>query len=235
MKTEVLTVGQVPAVLYGDDAPRAFLFLHGQCGYKEEAAFLAETAVPLGWQVLGVDLPQHGGRTDGARLLPWDVVPELQAVMDNMQSRWRHIALHATSIGAYFGLTALQERPLERCLLVSPLLDMQAMIAGMMAQAGVTEAQLAEKKDVETGFGPTLSWDYLCWARQHPVTPLCADTRILYGERDGMISRQTVDAFTSQYGCRLTVMPECEHWFHTPGQLRFLRFWQQQQLEANLT
>ena len=34
----------------------------------------------LGWQVLSVDLPEHGGRQDGAPLLPWAAVPELQAV-----------------------------------------------------------------------------------------------------------------------------------------------------------
>ena len=36
----------------------------------------AELAVPLGWQVLSVDLPEHGGRRDGAPLQLRPVSPE---------------------------------------------------------------------------------------------------------------------------------------------------------------
>lgn len=39
----------------------------------------------MGWQVLSVDLPEHSERTDGAKLLPWIVLPELQYVMQWMR------------------------------------------------------------------------------------------------------------------------------------------------------
>lgn len=30
-------LGHIPAVLYGPDSDRVWLYLHGKCGYKEEA------------------------------------------------------------------------------------------------------------------------------------------------------------------------------------------------------
>ena len=81
MQTQFL-IGKIPAVLYGGNSNQVFLFLHGQGGNKEEAEAFAQTAVERGYQVLGIDLPEHGERTDGVKLLPWEVVPELQDVMD---------------------------------------------------------------------------------------------------------------------------------------------------------
>ncbi|MBR3641499.1 MAG: alpha/beta hydrolase, partial [Oscillibacter sp.] len=52
-----------------------------------------------------------------------------------------------------------------------------------------------------------------------------APTEILYGERDALTSLETMRAFAGRIGARLTVMPNGEHWFHTPEQMRFLREW----------
>ena len=50
----------------------------------------------------------------------------------------------------------------------------------MMIWANVTEDELKEKKEIQTTFGETLSWDYLCYARKsHYEIP----THILYGEK----------------------------------------------------
>ena len=50
---------------------------HGQGGNKTEAAAFAALAAPTGWQVLGIDLPEHGDRTGETDFTPWQVVPEL--------------------------------------------------------------------------------------------------------------------------------------------------------------
>lgn len=57
-----LEIENIPAVLYGDAAEKAYLFVHGQCGCKEEGFAFAEITCPAGYQVVAVDLPEHGTR-----------------------------------------------------------------------------------------------------------------------------------------------------------------------------
>ena len=83
---------------------------------------------------------------------------------------------------------------------------------------------MREKSRIETTFGETLSWEYLCYVRSHPVdwrTP----TKILYGSRDHLTSRETVTAFAKAHQAELTVMENGEHWFHTEEQMAFLDGW----------
>lgn len=225
MTAKFFDIDGIPAVLYGGKSGKVFLFIHGQFGCKEEAERFAEAAVPLGYQVLGIDLPEHGGRQDGVKLLPWEAVPELQKVMQYAKSNWRHISVRATSIGAWFSLLAFSGERLERCLFVSPLLDMTDMIGTLMELAGVSEERLKAEKEIPTEFGQTLSWDYLCYARSHPVGAE-SKTDILYGECDSTIPRRVIDGFIAANPCSLTVMPGGEHWFHTDEQLEFMKNWE---------
>ena len=158
-----------------------------------------------------MDLPEHGGRQDGAPLLPWVAVPELQAVDAYLRTHWRRVSLRATSIGAWLSLQSLGT--VENCLLCSPLLDMKTMITGMMAAAGVTEERLQAEGEIPTAAGPTLSWDYLLWARSHPIRAICRETDILYGSQDAMVPRATVDRFLRENPGRLTVMAMRVPWF----------------------
>ena len=64
-----MIISGIPAALYGKRSDKVFLFVHGQFGCKEEAERFAEVTNPLGWQVLAIDLPEHGGRQDGVKLL----------------------------------------------------------------------------------------------------------------------------------------------------------------------
>ena len=109
MKRQTVTLAGVPAVLYGERSRRAYLYLHGKNGCKEEAERFAATACEAGWQVLAIDLPEHGARKNSPeRLLPWVVVPELQAVYARMKPVWAHIRLYGVSIGAWLAMQALQ-------------------------------------------------------------------------------------------------------------------------------
>ena len=83
---------------------------------------------------------------------------------------------------------------------------------------------LREKGEIETAFGQTLSWPYLCYAREHPLS-WSVPTHILYGGRDAMTSYATISAFAGQIGAALTVMENGEHWFHTEAQMQFLDGW----------
>ena len=140
---------------------------------------------------------------------------------------WLHLFvlnLIANSIGAFFSMHAGIDRMIRKAYFISPIVDMERLILNMMSWANVTEKKLEEKRVIATAFGEDLSWDYLCYVREHPVR-WNAPTRILYGSRDNLTAYETVSAFAETYGAELTVMEDGEHWFHTDGQMRFLDDW----------
>lgn len=228
MKRNHQMIQGIPAVFYGEEAEKGYLFVHGQGGNKEEAAAFAECAIPLGFQVAGIDLPGHGGRAGHlSEFVPWAVVPELRAVLSSLKERWGRVSLRANSIGAYFSMLAFAEEPLEQALLVSPIVDMERLIVHRMDGAGVTEDQLRTRGEISTGFGQSLSWKYLCWVREHPLTGWHCPTKILYAGQDSLTAPDTVRAFAAAHGADLTVYGQGEHWFHTPEQLAVLRDWEE--------
>ena len=224
----------IPAVLYGESSDRVWLFVHGKCGCKEEGAVFAEIMCPKGWQVLAIDLPEHGERQNGKPSFdPWHVVPELCSVLAYARQRWAHIALRATSIGAWFSMQAFTGKPLEKALFVSPVLDMEKLIRDMMLWASVDEKRLEREGEISTDFGEALSWRYLQYTTEYPVTDWNINTAILYAGTDNLTDRATVDDFVHRFGCGLTVMEDGEHWFHTPEQLAVLQGWEEGQTEPN--
>lgn len=136
------------------------------------------------------------------------------------------VILIANSIGAFFALSALSDKNIDHALLISPIVDMENLICRMMQWANVREDDLKAQKQIVTNFGETLSWDYLCYVRKHPVR-WSIPTDILYGENDHLITPKTIRAFARQIGAQLTVMPSGEHWFHTAEQMSFLDHWVQ--------
>ncbi len=227
-----LTIQNIPSVLYGDNSENLYLYIHGRMGCKEEATRLAEIVCPKGYQVLSIDLPGHGERTGGMeRFVPWEVVPELQAVYAFAQKRWKKISLYANSIGAYFSLLAFQETKLEKSLFVSPILNMEKLIHDMMGWADVTEEQLKQAGEIPTDFGETLSWKYLTYAEERRITIWDSPTSILYAGQDHLTARGTVDNFVRWFGCAIMVMENGEHWFHTKEQLAVLDAWLQKETE----
>ena len=232
MKEKHILVQEIPAVLYGDSSESLFLYIHGKMGCKEEAARFAEIVCPKGYQVLSIDLPGHGERTvEMERFVPWEVVPELQAVYGSAQQRWEKISLYANSIGAYFSLLAFREAKLEKSLFVSPILDMEKLIRDMMGWAGVTQERLKEAGEIPTAFGEILSWKYLTYAAEHRITKWDCPTEILYAGQDHLTARKTVDDFAQRFGCMVTVMENGEHWFHTEEQLAVLDAWLHKEME----
>jgi alpha-beta hydrolase superfamily lysophospholipase len=224
-------IGHIPAILYGAESNKVFLFIHGKDGCKEDAAGFADLASRAGWQVLGIDLPEHGERKSGnTEMLPWNVVPELQLMMAYAKQHWNNIAISANSIGAWFSMLSFLGEPIKKCLFVSPILDMEKLIRNMMMWAQVSEEQLQREGFIKTAFGETLSWEYLSYVRGHPVTGWNAPTSILYADHDNITDRETVDDFAKRHHLKLTVMENGEHWFHTPEQLAFSKRWTETEL-----
>lgn len=234
MKKKYFQIQGIPSVLCGEPSKNLYLFIHGQGGCKEEAEPFAKIAGCYGWQVLGIDLPEHGERKEEKNAFdPWHVVPELLTVIKYAKSHWDLIALRANSIGAWFSMLSFANENLERCLFVSPIIDMQQLIKNMMNRAGVLEDQLRLEQTIPTAFGQTLSWEYLSYVKKHPITKWSFPTEILYGDKDNLTEHNIVKSFTSHFRCRLTVMENGEHWFHTPEQLKFLDKWTSTLFETN--
>lgn len=226
MQKECFQIQGIPSILWGEPTKNLYLFVHGKEGCKEEAESFAEIAGRYDWQVLSIDLPEHGERKEEKNTFdPWHAVPELSAVMKYAKSHWNCIALRANSIGAWFSMLSFADERLAKCHFVSPMLDMHRLIQNMMLWAGVSEDQLRLEEAIPTSFGETLSWEYLSYVKKHPIAEWNFPTEILYGGKDSLTERYVVENFTKQFGCRLTVMENGEHWFHTPEQLKVLDQW----------
>ena len=155
---------------------------------------------------------------------PWEAKEEFPEFFAQQRKHCDRLTLVANSIGAFFSLSSLDGALVDSACLISPVVDMEKLIENMMLWADVTEQELAEKLEIPTDFGETLSWKYLCYVREHPIS-WRVPSRILYGEHDNLTSLETISAFAEKTGAALTVMPGGEHWFHTDEQMRFLDDW----------
>ena len=189
------------------------VYVHGKGGSAAEAEHYK--ALFPDSEVVGFDYQSQ---------TPWEAREEFLRFFSEQRKRCDSLALIANSIGAFFSLSSLDETLVDRACFISPVVDMEKLIGDMMQWANVTERELAEKGEIPTDFGETLSWAYLCYVREHPID-WRVPTRILYGAQDNLTSLETISAFAEKLGAELTVMPEGEHWFHTPEQMRFLDAW----------
>ena len=144
--------------------------------------------------------------------------------MDLISQKYESFILIANSIGAYFAMHTLSGKCIDKTFLISPVVDMEKLILNMMLWSDVTEEELKDKKVIPTTFGEILSWDYLCYVREHPIK-WKNPSEILYGENDTMTSYETISDFANRIHAKLTVMKNGEHWFHTEEQLQFLDNW----------
>lgn len=226
MIVEHLNIKNIPAIIWGDKSPKVYLYIHGQGGDKEEAEVFASIANCYGWQVLSIDLPEHGERKKERDLFnPWTIVPELLTVMKYAKNCWADIALFANSIGAWFSMLSFKNEKLEKSLFVSPVLDMKSLIQKMMLWANVSQERLQHEQTIPTSFGQTLSWKYWEYATENQITQWKVPTKILYAGKDHLVDRDTVEVFAKTYNCELTIWEAGEHWFHTRPQLDILYSW----------
>lgn len=189
------------------------IYVHGKGGTAEEAMHYRTLFVEI--DVIVFDYKSQN---------PWEAKSEFPDFYDLHSKEYDSVILVANSIGAYFSMNALAEKNISQAMFISPIVNMERLIADMMMWSNVTEAELESKKEIPTEFGETLSWEYLCYVRKHPIKwniPTC----ILYGANDNLTSVETVSGFAEQIGASLTVMNDGEHWFHTNEQMEFLDNW----------
>ena len=189
------------------------LYIHGKGGTAAES----EHYKPLfpDRDVIGLDYNTF---------TPWETGKEIHAAVENLKKEYGSVILIANSIGAFFSMNAGIDSMIEKAYFISPIIDMEKLITDMMAWANVTEDELKSRKVIHTSFGEDLSWDYLCYVRNHPINWTCP-TEILYGAKDNLTSFETIKAFADKHNAGLTIMENGEHWFHTDEQMKFWDEW----------
>ena len=149
--------------------------------------------------------------------------PKDYEVYDFLLKNWSALKF---SPSVEMAATVEKHEPIEKALFVSPVVDMERLIVDMIGWAGVNEELLQAKGEIPTNFGQTLSWQYLCWVREHPLSGWSTPTAILYAGQDNLTSQQTIAGFSQTHHASLEVYEPGEHWFHTPEQLKVLRDWE---------
>ena len=189
------------------------IYVHGKGGSAEEAKHY-QSLFPES-DVIGFDYQSQN---------PWEAKSEFPGFFDLHSKGYDAVTLIANSIGAFLSMHGLAEKMISQAMFISPIVNMERLISDMMMWSNVTEAELESKKEIPTEFGETLSWEYLCYVRKHPIKwniPTC----ILYGGNDHLTSQETISEFADRIGATLTVMEAGEHWFHTEEQMKILDHW----------
>ena len=190
------------------------VYVHGKGGNAEEANYYRKFFND-DFDIIGFDYKSEN---------PWNAKSEFSDYFDSIIPEYNKTILIANSIGAYFSLISLADKKIEKAMLISPIVDMERLIIDMMTWANVSEEELSIKKEIETPFGETLSWEYLSYVRKNPIH-WNIPTGILYAEKDNMTSISTITDFSKKINANITVMPGGEHWFHTKEQMDFLDNW----------
>lgn len=228
MKKDNITISGIPAVIWGPDADKGYIFVHGKMGSKEDAGHFAEIAVAKGYQVVSFDLPEHGERRDeDYPVMAWNGVKDLRLISDFAVGRWQEINLYACSLGVYFSLLAYQDINLKKSLFQCPLLNMERLIQNMMGWFQISEEELQARQEIATPIGEVLYWDYYMYAKEHPVDQWHSETYILYPSEDNLTERTTVDEFIQRNQGNLTVLEGAEHFFTDQEHQARLESWLQ--------
>jgi len=222
-------------MLWGEPSDKLILAVHGNQSSKMDVPIeiLAQEATSLGFQVLSFDLPEHGERkNEPEQCNPQTCKRDLQTVLAFATSNYKEISLFACSMGAYFSLLTFENEPFQRCLFLSPVVDMLHIIQNIMRWAQVSEEKLEQEQEIVTAFGPTLYWDYYRTVKENPISRWNTPTSILYGARDEICAKEDVTSFSERFHCDLQIAGNAEHYFHTEEDLGVYRDWLKQHLSA---
>ena len=192
---------------------KTVLYIHGKSGNASESTHYEKFFPDC--KVIGLDYKTFS---------PWETGKEIHEAVVSLKTEFESIILIANSIGAFFSMNENLKSLIEKAYFISPVVNMEKLICDMMQWANVTEAELEQRKIIPTDFGEELSWEYLCYVKNHPLS-WKVPTSILYGEKDNLTSIETIKDFVKKQGASLTVMKGGEHWFHTEEEMKFLDEW----------
>ena len=195
---------------------KAAVYIHGKGGSADEAHYYKKFFDDE-YDIIGFDYKSE---------LPWEVKVEFQKYFIDIFSKYNEVVLIANSIGAYFSLISisLYGNFIKKAMFISPVVDMEQLILGIMKKAGVSEKELSLKKIINTSFGESLSWEYLSYVRNNPIK-WNIPSSILYGKNDNITSLKIISDFANRINADLTVMDNGEHRFYTEEQMIFMDNW----------
>lgn len=199
---------------------KAIIYIHGKGGNAKEA--LHYQPLFKDYEIIGFDYTAQ---------FPWEAKEEFPKFFETVQQKFESVSVIANSIGAYFTMSALSDKLIEKAFFISPIVDMEKLIETMMLWANVTKEELQMQKEIPTNFGEILSWECYCYVKGNPII-WKIPTYILYGEKDNLTSYETISDFANRIHAKLTVMKNGEHWFHTEEQMQFLDNWIKNNLEV---
>ncbi len=191
----------------------AVIYIHGKGGSAAESEHYKHLFPNC--DILGLDYKTFS---------PWETGREIHEEIKRLKKVYDSIILIANSIGGFFSMNSEIADMVQKAYFISPIVDMELLICNMMKRANVSESELRQKGEISTAFGEDLSWEYLCYIREHPIK-WGVPTHILYGRNDELTSYETIRKFADCNNASLTVMETGEHWFHTPEQMDFLDKW----------
>ena len=229
MKIEKIKINSIPSIIWGEKSNRVFIAIHGNMSNKEDDVIkiLAEKVISNGYQVLSFDLPEHGERKYDTNYLckVQNCVKDLKQIIEYAKKKYVGINLWACSMGAYFSLLAYKDENIRNSLFLSPVVNMKVIIDNMMLWNNTTEKELEEKQEIKTDFGQTLYWDYYKYVKENPIVNWNKETFILYGSKDNMQEKSIIQEFSDKFKCKLSILENGEHYFHTKEQLNYYKKW----------
>lgn len=229
MKKERIIINNIPSIIWGEKSNKVFIAVHGNMSNKEDKTIkiLADIVTSKGYQLISFDLPEHGDRKNNKDYLckVQNCVNDLKQIIEYAKSNYNEINLWACSMGAYFSLLACRDENIKQCLFLSPVVNMKIIIDNMMIWSNVTENELEEKQEIKTDFGQTLYWDYYEYVKKNPIVSWNKKTYILYGNKDNMQSENIIKNFADNFNCKLSILENGEHYFHTKEQLEYYKKW----------
>ena len=229
MKIDRINISNIPSIIWGEKSSKVFIAIHGNMSNKEDEVIkiLAKEVVSKGYQLLSFDLPEHGERKDNTNYLckVQNCVNDLKLIMEYAKANYEEINLWACSMGAYYSLLAYKNENIKQCIFLSPVVDMKVIIDNMMLWSNTTENDLREKQEIKTDFGQTLYWDYYLYVNENRITNWNKKTDILYGNKDNMQDENIIKNFSENFSCKLSILEDGEHYFHTEKQLDYYKNW----------
>ena len=112
----------------------AVLYIHGKGGSAAECGHYKPLFPDC--EVFGLDYQTS---------TPWETGAEILAAVERLKTEYENIVLIANSIGAFFSMNAGIDSMIQKAYFISPIVDMERLIADMVAWANVTEDELKEK------------------------------------------------------------------------------------------
>lgn len=239
MKKSRTKIHNIPSIIWGNKSNKVFIAVHGNMSYKEDRVIeiFANYITNNGYQLISFDLPEHGERKLNKDYLckVQNCVKDLKNIINYAKYNYDEINIWACSIGAYFSLLVCKEEDIKHCIFLSPVVNMEIIIDNMMIYSHITKKELEEKQEIETDFGQTLYWDYYIYVKSNPIMKWNKETYILYGSKDDMQSNVIIEEFSNQFNCKLTVLKDGEHYFHTNEQLGYYKQWLKSVIKKLLT